>query len=196
MTDIWNHNIEYQPVLLAAVPPGCGSALDVGCGQGFLLPELAARAERVVGIDRDEPSLLEASERTQALTNVSLVAGDALTYDFGQRFDAVLSVAVLHHLDLELGLERLRELTAPGGVLGLVGLARSTRARDWAVDGVGAVETRIRRVRTPHTMVTAPVCDPRETYAEVEAAAHRVLPGVRYRRHTLFRYSLLWTKPA
>ena len=33
------------------------------------------------------------------------------------------------------------------------------------------------------------------TWAEVRAAARRTLPGVRYRRHLLFRYSLLWSKP-
>jgi hypothetical protein len=33
------------------------------------------------------------------------------------------------------------------------------------------------------------------TWAEVHAAARDVLPGVRYRRHLLWRYSLLWRKP-
>ena len=31
--------------------------------------------------------------------------------------------------------------------------------------------------------------------AEVRATARRLLPGVRYRRHLLWRYSLLWRKP-
>jgi hypothetical protein len=44
-------------------------------------------------------------------------------------------------------------------------------------------------------MVTAPVCDPAETYREIRTVAEDVLPGVRYRRHNLFRYSLLWTRP-
>ena len=34
------------------------------------------------------------------------------------------------------------------------------------------------------------------TWAEVRAIAGRLLPGVRYRRHLLFRYSLLWSKPS
>jgi hypothetical protein len=33
------------------------------------------------------------------------------------------------------------------------------------------------------------------TWAEVRAIAHRLLPSVRYHRHLLFRYSLLWSKP-
>jgi hypothetical protein len=32
----WNHNVHYQPVVLQAVPAGCGAALEVGCGDGLL----------------------------------------------------------------------------------------------------------------------------------------------------------------
>jgi len=192
--DIWNHNLQYQQVLLDAIPDGCRAALDVGCGQGFLLKHLAARATTVIGIDQHAPSLAEAAERTAGLANVQLVEADVMTHDLGQTFDAVLSIAVVHHLPLEPGLVRMRELTAPGGVLGVVGLARSTSLRDYARDGVGAVETRLRRLRRPHTMVTAPVCDPEETYDDVRAVAAAVLPGARFRRHNLFRYSLIWTR--
>jgi hypothetical protein len=86
----------------------------------------------------------------------------------------------------------MRALTAPGGVIGVVGLARSASWQDWAHDGMGFVETRVHRLRTPHTMVTAPVCDPAETYDEVRAAVEQVLPGARFRRHRLFRYSVVW----
>ncbi len=192
--DIWNHNLQYQQVLLDAIPDGCRAALDVGCGQGFLLKHLAARATTVIGIDQHAPSLAEAAERTAGLPNVQLVEADVMTHDLGQTFDAVLSIAVVHHLPLEPGLVRMRELTAPGGVLGVVGLARSTSLRDYARDGVGAVETRLRRLRRPHTMVTAPVCDPEETYDDVRTVAAAVLPGARFRRHNLFRYSLIWTR--
>ena len=33
------------------------------------------------------------------------------------------------------------------------------------------------------------------SWREVRAAAAAALPGVRYRRHLLWRYSLLWQKP-
>jgi hypothetical protein len=41
----------------------------------------------------------------------------------------------------------------------------------------------------------APIMDPEMTWAEVRAVARLLLPGVRYRRLLLFRYSLLWRKP-
>jgi 2-polyprenyl-3-methyl-5-hydroxy-6-metoxy-1,4-benzoquinol methylase len=51
--DYWNHNVHYQPVILGAVPSGCGPALDVGCGDGMLAGRLAERCADVTGIDRD-----------------------------------------------------------------------------------------------------------------------------------------------
>jgi hypothetical protein len=32
----WNHNLDYHPLILDAVPEGCQRALDVGCGAGIL----------------------------------------------------------------------------------------------------------------------------------------------------------------
>jgi hypothetical protein len=36
---------------------------------------------------------------------------------------------------------------------------------------------------------------PDHSWHDVRVAATRTLPGVRYRRHLLWRYSLLWRKP-
>jgi hypothetical protein len=38
--------------------------------------------------------------------------------------------------------------------------------------------------------------DPDMTWSQVRKAGGRLLPGARYRRHLLWRYSLLWTKLA
>jgi hypothetical protein len=40
------------------------------------------------------------------------------------------------------------------------------------------------------------VWPPPLSYAEMRALARHELPGARYRRHLLWRYSLLWAKPA
>ena len=39
------------------------------------------------------------------------------------------------------------------------------------------------------------VWPPAHTYREIRALAEDLLPGVRYRRHLLWRYSLTWTRP-
>ena len=42
----------------------------------------------------------------------------------------------------------------------------------------------------------APIMDPDMSWSQVRKAAVRALPGARYRRHLLWRYSVIWTKPA
>jgi hypothetical protein len=39
------------------------------------------------------------------------------------------------------------------------------------------------------------VQDPDITWGEVRRAAQHLLPGCRFRRHLLWRYSLVWEKP-
>jgi len=192
----WNHNIHHHGLVLDALPTPCDRVLDVGCGEGLLALELAGRAERVVGLDVDEP-IVEVARRDAAAGNIEYLVGDLLTVDLEPgSFDAVVSVAALHHLDAVPALERMRDLVRPGGVVVVVGLARSRRPADLSLDAAGVVASRVHRIRKGHREVAAPIVwPPPQTYAEVRRDAERVLPGVRYRRHVLFRYSLVWARP-
>jgi SAM-dependent methyltransferase len=195
----WNHNVHHHRVVLDAMPTPCRLALDVGCGDGHLTEALAGRAERVVGVDLDAPSLGRARARLQHVAGVELIEGDLLTYPFEPgSFDLVAGIAVVHHLDFDAALVRMRELLRPGGVLAVVGLARTRSLGDGVFDLAGAVSTRVHRgvLRKDYDEVVAPVRDPTMSYGEVRARAAALLPGVRYRRHPLFRYSLVWISPA
>lgn len=191
----WNHNIHYHPLVLAAAPARCERALDVGCGEGLLARELRRVAERVVGIDLDEASIERA--RSQGGQGIEYVLGDVLTHPFETAsFDLVASVAALHHMDAAAGLARMAALVRPGGSLVVIGLARSRRPADFAWDLVG-VAHRLYRLRRPFWAHSAPIVwPPPDSYAAVRRMARRVLPGVRYRRHVLWRYSLVWSRPA
>ena len=59
----WNVNIHYDLTLDRRVPPAAKSALDVGCGDGFLAGRLARRVPHVVALDIDEPVLGRARSR-------------------------------------------------------------------------------------------------------------------------------------
>ena len=195
----WNHNIHHHPVVLDAMPTPCGRALDVGCGDGYLTEELAARAGTVVGLDLDAPALERARARLGHLSAVELVEGDLLTYPLEDgSFDLVAGIAVVHHMDFDGAIERMRSLLRPGGVLALVGLARTRSPLDAAYDVAGAVSTRVHRhvLGREYLEVVAPVRDPQMSYGDVRRRAGALLPGARYRRHPLFRYSLVWIRPA
>jgi hypothetical protein len=101
-------------------------------------------------------------------------------------------------VDAETGLTRMAELVRPGGALVVVGLARSRRPGDFAFDVAGAVATRVHKhlLRKRYWEHSAPkVWPPPLCYTELRRTAERLLPGVKYRRHVLWRYSLVWTRP-
>lgn len=110
----------------------------------------------------------------------------------------VASIATLHHFpDLDDSLARLRDLTAPGGVLVVVGLARESSLGDHLRGLAGVAQHRYcarTRNRWEHTAPT--VWPPPHTYSEVRESAARVLPGVRWRQYALWRYSLTWLRAA
>ncbi len=82
----------------AGVEPGEATALDVGCGPGALLAELAGRlgAERVAGVDPSEPFVALCREAVPG-ADVRLGRSESLPFD-DAAFDAVLSQLVVNFL--------------------------------------------------------------------------------------------------
>lgn len=194
MTERWNHNIQYHPIVRGAVPSGAESALDVGCGEGTLTRALAAAVPRVVGIDEHEPSIELARA---AGGGPEYVVGDFLSWDAPEgSFDLVASVAALHHMDAEAALRRMAALVRRGGSVAVIGLALTDRPRELPIDVAGFVASGLHRLRKGVWEQPSPICwPPPYTFPELRRLAERVLPGVRYRRHLMARYTLVWTKP-
>ncbi|MER5408552.1 class I SAM-dependent methyltransferase [Streptomyces sp. NPDC002769] len=193
----WNTNVARHPDILRAVPEGCGDALDVGCGDGLLARKLAVRAKRVTGVDKSPEMIACARDLAAGHPDLAFVEGDFLTADLSAAgHDFICSVTTIHHMDFEAALIRMRELLRPGGTLVVVGLAREASVAEWAAMIAAAPVVRItkllRRARGPEGM---PVAAPQMSYGQVRAAARGLLPGMRYRRHVLRRYSLTWDKP-
>jgi ubiquinone/menaquinone biosynthesis C-methylase UbiE len=192
----WNHNIHYYPLVLAAVPPGCQRVLDVGCGEGMLARHLAHRVPRVVGIDQDFASI-KLARRQGPDGQVEFVRGDFLTHPFPPAsFGLITCVAALHQMAAAAALARMSHLLAPGGSLVVVGVARS-RLPDAAWEVAAVIANLGQRMTKSYWQHPSPtVWPPPHTYRQVRALARETLPGVRYRRHLLWRYSLVWVKPA
>ncbi|WP_396453308.1 class I SAM-dependent methyltransferase [Leucobacter aridicollis] len=190
----WNHNTHYYRLILDAVPAGAHSALDVGCGDGVLADQLQGSVSEVVGIDVDEEVLRSARKLNGS---VSWVNADVLSYEFGRTFDVVASVATLHHMpDLEAALSRMASLTAPGGVLAIIGVARSSRPRDLLLHAVGSLQHRwLVRKHGYWNHSAQTLWPPAHDYATVWRVARRVLPGAKWKQLPLWRYSLIWNRP-
>lgn len=189
----WNHNIHYHRLVLDAIPDHARTALDVGTGDGLLAAELRDRPLGVTAIDVDGDVLDRASAQVDG---VQWVHGDVMTYSFGRQFDAVVSVATSHHLpDTRAALRRFAELTAPGGVVAIVGLARTTRPSEVGMHLAGQVQHRWLSWRRGYWEHSAPtVWPPRDSYRDVRRVADDELPGVCWRLLPMWRYALVWRK--
>jgi SAM-dependent methyltransferase len=195
----------YESLVLDAIPPGCTRAVDVGCGNGGLTRELRGRGIRtVVGIDRDEPCIQRCRDHPAA-GDIRYLVADVLTGGLEPAsFGLVSAVATLHHMDARAGLVGLRGLVAPGGVLVVIGLARPDLPKDIPIEVTAHLVDRARRlanvVRRRGAAGGAPgfpiVWPPPERYATMRRLAGELLPGVRWRRHLLWRYSLVWINSA
>lgn len=87
------------------------SILDIGCGDGELTMQIAARQANVIGIDRSPVLLAAAAQRG---LSVYPIDAHALAYD--GEFDAVFSNAALHRLTQpEKVLHGVHQALRPGG---------------------------------------------------------------------------------
>lgn len=192
----WNHNVAHHPAVLDAAPVPCRRALDVGCGQGHLLADLAPRCGSVLGIEPDDAARTGAIDRTRDLSNVTVTGQDVFDPELpAGGFDLVASIAVLHHLPFGAGLARMAELVAPGGTLVVVGLARPSRIGDYLRWGLGFFPANWHLWRRGHTPVDAPVADEVQTMTEVRTAAAAMDPPATVSTTWLFRYVLTWHRP-
>ena len=91
------------------------TCLDLGCGNGTLTAELAARGLDVTGLDAS-PDMLELAR--SAHPDLRFVQGDATGFSLAEPVDAVFSNAVLHWIDAARQPEALAHVAAalgPGG---------------------------------------------------------------------------------
>lgn len=195
-TPRWNHNIAYHRFVLASMPQRCRTALDIGCGDGMLALQLAARAGSVIGVDPDPASIRAAREQSAGHANVSFMEGDFLSVPLAEGgLDFVSAVASLHHMPIEPALSRAGRLLSPGGKLAVVGLARAGSPVDYMFGAAGVAASRAVRVRRGWWEHSAPTTDPSDTYDEVRRLAHETLAGCTFRRRLYFRYTITWTRP-
>jgi SAM-dependent methyltransferase len=203
----WDHNRHYHGFLLRFLPPRRAAALEVGCGTGAFARSLARHFERVVAIDLSPAMIRRARELSRTAANVELRTANFREHELpGAAFDCIATIATLHHLPLAESLERLGAALRPGGVLLVLDLYRPRTLADraWGACAVPASlllrAWKLCRLREPPHVRRAWAEHARHdvypALAEVRSLAERLLPGATVRRHLLWRYSLVWRKPA
>lgn len=206
-TDAWSHNGHYHGFLLRQLPVPCAAALEIGCGTGGLARQLTAQADHVLALDLSPNMIRIAQARSAGHANIDYRVTDVLSWDWpAEHFAGIVSVATLHHLPLAEILPRLRAALRPGGVLAVLDLFSSAGPRDRLPDAlalpVSAVLSLLKNGRLRESPEARAAWDAHGrhdaylTLAEIRQACAGILPGARVRRHLLWRYFLVWRKPA
>ena len=112
-------------------PNQSANALDIGCGEGQDLVFLAQQGYKVSGLDFTETGIDKARKIVEDNgQRATLVRADILDWETEARFDLVLAVNSLQFLGAHAprALQCVKELVAPGGVIGLSMFARDDAA--------------------------------------------------------------------
>ena len=202
----WNHNVHYHSYLLNHVNQSCRHALDLGCGTGGFSRALARRCGHVLAIDLAPEMIRVADGASAGTSNITYEVADALTRDFPRgHFDAIASIATLHHLPMDVILPKLAAALRPGGTLVVLDLYRSEGLADGLTDLLAVPASHAMnllkngRLRRPREVRDAwnqhAKHDHFLTRSTIRSICSRFLPGAAVRRHLFWRYSLVWHKP-
>ncbi len=112
--------------------------LDIGCGGGLIAEPLTVLGATVVGIDASERNIKTASihaRETRLVIDYRNTTAEAMVAA-GEHFDAVLALEVIEHVaDVPLFVACCADLVAPGGLLFLATLNRTTKSYLMAIIG-------------------------------------------------------------
>lgn len=106
-------------------------ALDIGCGEGRLLPWLAEFAHTIVATDPDQARVAIARSQYSAIpsTNITFSTSDFTSLEASQ-YDLVLCSHIIQHIQsssVVASLKRMFELTKSGGFL-VISYCKHTKA--------------------------------------------------------------------
>ncbi|HTG85796.1 MAG TPA: class I SAM-dependent methyltransferase [Pyrinomonadaceae bacterium] len=203
----WTHNNHYHDSLLSCVPKDCENALEIGCGTGAFARELARRSKRVVALDLSPEMIRVARSHSSAFTNLTFELADAMTWNFQRsEFDFVCSIATLHHVPQREVFLKMRDALRPRGVMVVLDLVESNGLLERVLDGIAlGVSPTLRLLRNGRLRPPAEVRkaweehgkhDSYATIDQMRALTDEILPGATVKRCLLWRYLLVYHKPA
>ena len=170
-TERWNHNNYYHDFLLENLPPNCRHTLEIGCGIGTFSRLLAERSEIVTAIDLSPKMIEIAKGLSKSHANIDFQAADVLEAAFpDESFDAIVSIATLHHLPFEEVLPKLKKALKTGGKLLILDLSGIGSVNDFLIGAAAFPLSKI--LDFFHNGFNRPTKDEREAWANHAKTDH------------------------
>jgi SAM-dependent methyltransferase len=201
-----SYNERYHNLLLRHLPNNCRESLEIGCGTGGFSRYLARRSDHVIALDLSPQMIRVAREQSRGYPNIDFEVADVMTWDFpAQRFDCIVSIATLHHLPLRPMLEKMRNALRVGGIILILDLYQNVGPLGRLSDLIAypvymAQQLTSRQLNPPRAIAEAwDHHGQHDNYLTVSQARQiytSVLPGAKVKRHLLWRYSVVYRKPA
>lgn len=205
LPDKWDHNRFYHSYIMRMLPASGRRALDVGCGSGEFTRLLADRFTEVLGVDLSLGMIEEASKRNPN-PRIEYRQDDIEEMKLEKdSFDAIVSIAAMHHTDMNALLPRLRNALKEDGVMVVLDLYLQRTPLEYMLSAIAAPLNLIsnlvvhrgrkpaewKRLWKEHWQIDRHVA---MTSAQLREIAGKHLAGVRVRRHIFWRYSLVYAK--
>ena len=125
-SEVYERGLEYWPYkksldrvvdIICSQAPKEGSLVDLMCGPGYLLGNLAAQRKdlALLGVDIDQRFIDYSAEK---YPEIRFQVGDVLEWNSKQLFDVVVCTGALHHLPYEKqaqAVARMASMVKPGG---------------------------------------------------------------------------------
>ena len=190
----WNHNSEYYAWVQKKTEK-CRTILDVGCGDGSLVYFLNDGTKKLVGIDTEIHCIEKAAFASNS-SNLHFCCCSFGDYAPNIRFDAIVFVASIHHMDMIETLQKAKTLLSPSGKLLIVGLASPSTITEWILEAARVIPSKV--ISSLHHMRTSEELGIKTAYnlpqmKDVRSIVKQELPGAKIREALHYRYLLEWT---
>ena len=195
--NVWNHNYAYHNWIKSNIEEN-STVLDVGCGDGTLVYKIKNICKKVYGIDTSKKSI-DTANKDNKYDNVTFINDDFIKRDFGNiKFDSIIFVASIHHMNMERALIKAKELLNNNGKIIIVGLSKPSSVIDNIIELLRVIPSfiisKIKGNKTSEEMNIETNYD-FPTSDEVRDICKKILKTnykMKYALH--YRYLLLWKK--
>lgn len=191
----WNHNTAYYR-RIKKWTADCVSILDVGCGDGSLISYLNDGVKELTGIDIDKSCISRAITNCKT-SNTDFICCDFNHYDMSKKYDAIIFVASIHHMDMASAIEKAKTLLSTNGIIIIIGLAKPANVLDYIIEILRilpcGIISKLKGMQSSESL-SIPVSYQIPSLADVRDISSKILPHATIKYGLYYRFLLKWTK--